>query len=359
MVRQLQSGKADICGASLTITPARSEAIDFSVGLVDDISSLMILNPAVAGNQKPQIDLMVYLTVYSIEAWLAILGIATFSSIVYTALLNQARKELNTVYLQLKKFLLEADHFFLSLIQRRSDTGERMQYAGEKIQLITISTVTFLLFSFYGADLTATMTAGVRTSSLSSFQDVLDEDYMVHTKGGSSLYEFFRTAIPGSTAHQVFEKALIVMEYDEFAKKQQQNPSKAVFFNSIFSTTKHKNFLFLRNFDDAASSQLAFGLQKDSELRDMFNYHLNKLRQSGVLKLLMHKWVKEEKPDDWSHRIFQDDAMPLGYENLFFPTMILLVGVSLGMFLLFMEKMMSTRGRKIGRTESVNMMSYD
>ncbi len=343
MVRQLQDREADICGASLTITAQRSEAIDFSVGLVDDIFSLLMINPAVSGNQKPQIDLIVYLTVYSKETWLAILAVAMSFSIVYTIIANQIKTKLGSIYLQTKCFIAGTHNFFLSLIQRNSETGEKMDYAAEKLLLITISMVTFLLFSFYGGDLTATMTAGIKTPNLRTFHDVLDKDYKIYTQDGTAQYDFFRTAVPGSSTHQVYENALVGATMDEFLEEQSESPSNAAYFSTIFITIIHKDLLFLKNFDDSVSSQLAFGLQKDSEFKDILNYHINKLRQAGILKLLVHQWIKQEKPDDWSHRIFQDNAMPLGYENLFFPTMILLAGVSFGMFVLFVEKMLSTQ----------------
>ena len=36
--------------------------------------------------------------------------------------------------------------------------------------------------------------------------------------------------------------------------------------------------------DEAQSSSNAFGFQKDSEFTSLFNYHITKMRQNGVMK---------------------------------------------------------------------------
>ncbi len=131
----------------------------------------------------------------------------------------------------------------------------------------------------------------------------------------------------------------------EFVKQQLASPSRAAYFGSEFVVHEYKNFLFLRNFEDSTSTQLAFGLQKDSEFRKLFDYHIVKLQQSGMLKLLTHKWFSEEKPEDLSGRIFQDAPMPLGYENLFFPIIIILIGTIGGIITLGIEALVS-RARK-------------
>ncbi len=337
IVRQLQDGEVDICAASLTMTHERSEAIDYTVGLIEDVFSLLFVNQA--GSSR-EIDLMVFLTVFSKAAWATILAVATFSAVAYMIFSNWTKLGNVLAYHYAKHFIVGLYLFFLSLIQRNSDTGVGMQYAGQKLLLLTISLVSFVLFSLYGGDLTATMTAGVKAPSLRSFQDVINEDYEVYTGDGSALYDFFRTSKPGTTAHYIFEHRLTDSRFDVFLEEQLERPTKAVFFHSIFVLITYKDFLFLKHFDDAVTTQLAFGLQKDSEFRNLFNFHLNKLKQTGVLKLLVHKWLEEEKPADWSHRIFQDDAMSLGYENLFFPAMIMLIGISAGMFVLGVEKFM-------------------
>ncbi len=345
MVGQLRSGEADVCGASLTVTAERSEAIDFTVGFLEDVVSLIVVNPAVVGRNQQELDLMVFLTVFTGPAWIGILGVAVLSAVVHlsTTLALDLGGGHGRCLLQLRGFVVGIHRFFLSLIQRNPDTGEGRQSAGARALLLTVSLVAFFLFSFYGGDLTATMTAGVRAPSLRNFQDVLDTGYKVYSNEGASSYSALKNAKPGSIMSKIYNRVLGHIHAEDFTRQQLENPSKAAYFGSEFIVLEYKRFLFLRNFDDSLSTQLAFGLRKNSEFREIFDYHLIKFRQSGMLELLEHKWLDAEKPDDWSHRIFQEDAIPLGYENLFFPTAIMLGGVSVGMLILCAECVLHKR----------------
>ena len=66
---------------------------------------------------------------------------------------------------------------------------------------------------------------------------------------------------------------------------------------------------------------------------------INCTMQAGVLQKLSNKWLDGSRPDDLSHRIFQKEAQPLGYENLSFPALIMTCGVIIGSLLLALENM--------------------
>ncbi len=341
MVRQLQDKGADICGASLTITNERSEAIDFTLGLVEDVFSLFIVNPELV-DRRSEIDLVVFLTIYTKEAWLATLAAAMASAFVYMSLHKWTRPQVTTAWSLTKLFLAGMHEFFLSLIQKKSSLS-KMVCKGERLLLLTTSIGSFFLLTCYEGDVTATMTAGTRAPSLRSFQDVLDANYEIHSQGGTAYYDYFKNAQPDTIVYRIFEHYLIDSNLREFVKEQLDNPSKAAFFTSIFTSVEHKNSIFLKNLDGAVSTQLTFGLQKDSEFKDMFNFHLSRLKEAGVITTVIHKWLEEEKPDDLSKRIFQEEAMPLGYKNLFFPTMIMCIGISVCLVALCVERTLSRR----------------
>ncbi len=43
------------------------------------------------------------------------------------------------------------------------------------------------------------------------------------------------------------------------------------------------------------TSHIAIGLQKDSEFRPLFDYHLTKMREIGVLKMITERWTTRRK----------------------------------------------------------------
>ena len=183
------------------------------------------------------------------------------------------------------------------------------------------------------------MTAGLPAPSLKSFQDILDSEYKFHLSKGTFIFDNFAHAEPDTVQFKLFTSKLEPMDYQLFLQEQIQKPSKAVYLASEFAFLKENALIFIKDFDDRLTSQLAFALQKDSDLTNILNYHLTKLLQSGMIKKFSQKWFKDDRPDDMSHRIFEEEAIPLGYENLFFPSLIMLVGISSGLGFAIIERM--------------------
>ncbi len=90
---------------------------------------------------------------------------------------------------------------------------------------------------------------------------------------------------------------------------------------------------------------MSIALQKDSELRDLIDYHLLKLRQSGILEALRLKWLDGREAGDWSGRIFRgEEPGGVGADNLFFPGSVMSLGIALGSVFLAAEAL-----AKLGR----------
>ena len=70
---------------------------------------------------------------------------------------------------------------------------------------------------------------------------------------------------------------------------------------------------------------LCWAFQKDSELAEVFNYHLQKMRETGTMSYMRQQFNLNKKRDA---RKLQD-AHVLGFENVAFPFLALLTGVSL------------------------------
>ena len=62
-----------------------------------------------------------------------------------------------------------------------------------------------------------------------------------------------------------------------------------------------------------------------SEFRDMFNYHLAKMRKSGILSRIEMKWLSPDRPQPPQDLNQVADA--LGGNQVFFPFSILLGGI--------------------------------
>ncbi len=94
----------------------------------------------------------------------------------------------------------------------------------------------------------------------------------------------------------------------------------------------------LLDFQEMIPAHLGFGLQKDSEFKALFDHHFVRLKQSGLLHQLHRKWLEGDAPADISGRIFTQDAFPLGYDNLFFPSFVIAMGVAAAAVMLLAER---------------------
>ncbi len=343
MVGQLSHREADICGASLTMSEERSRVVDFSVGILEDIASIHMIHPSVLGRQvSGGVNLMVYFSVFSSAAWVAIFAMSLTSAFVYaiTQLLQSDLKMFSFLAFINSSFLGLHD-IFVSIIQRKSETGESTEFLSSKILLISTSAMSYIVYVYYGGDLTATMTAGTISATFKSLQDVLDSEYKFYMLDGSIEYDNFKHAQKGSVRKKLHDGKLEVMYFEDFFNAQEERPTKAVYFGSKFMELENDKFIFLNNFDDRVVSQLAFAFPKSSDLTMLFNYHIKKIIQTGMLRKLKLKWIEGNKPVEQTHRIFSEDAITLGYNNLFFPMLVMLFGIVAGAAVLIVERIIS------------------
>ncbi len=278
MVKQLMQGDADLAMA-MTETADRSRVVDYTVGILEQGLSLILIDPAIADKGQGQVNLLVFLSVFTLHAWLAIAtSVMAFSAVstILTLFPNRDRVKLSDIWTEFGEGI---QYFYLELIQRNGSTGEDLVFISAKIFFLTCSALCFILLSYYEGDLTATMTVGTAPPSLNSFEDVLNSDYSFHTNPGAVMYDMLQLADPETAKRKLFERKLKPMLETEFQEWQMRKPSRAVYFGSQFNAGPDTNFVFLHNFEDYMSTTLGIIMQKESEFKRIFDYHIRKLDQ--------------------------------------------------------------------------------
>ncbi len=333
MVAQLIQKQADICGASLTITLERSKVIDYGIGLFEDSQSIYTINHHVSGGSSRDINLMVYLTVFNNLAWLGILVMAILLAL-HFALINYFKYSPDQDKTFLTSFLSGLYCVFLDLINRGQSFQKADGLATKSFVLIS-SIVTYFLLAFYAGDLTAAMTAGAKSDMITSLQELIDRGYTLSITEETAQHDYFKQAEPNSIRQKVNSTILnVVKSGHQFFETK---PNKNVWFGPEYFRLNDPEFTFVHNFEEKMKGQLAFAFQRDSEIRQLFDYYVIKFKQSGLMEELQDKWFYDNKPSDMSSRFFQEDPIHLGFENLFFPMLIMLVGTKACLLLLLFE----------------------
>ena len=68
--------------------------------------------------------------------------------------------------------------------------------------------MTYLIFSYYSADLTARMTLGPPQPSIKSFDDVIKYGYNVMTFEATSWHELLKNSLPGTAMSRVYNEKM-------------------------------------------------------------------------------------------------------------------------------------------------------
>ncbi len=146
----------------------------------------------------------------------------------------------------------------------------------------------FFAFQSYVADLTARMTARAPEVDVRSFQDVLDLGYRVHTPGGTVYESILANSAAGTSSAEVYRDNLRVVngEADDVAEelvRLAMSDRRNVAFESTYSFLAEDRLKPLLHFREKMVGQLGFGLRKDSEFKEVFDYHLIRIKQVGFV----------------------------------------------------------------------------
>ncbi len=313
--------------------------MDYTLAYLDSDWSL-IVPKSPPGERSEAIDVTAFLEIFAPGTWtmifVSVLVIAILSAVIaYHLAQNQDRSKVG-------HFGCGVNEAYLALIQKCNYV--RRDYPGYSgmILFLVVSIFGFVGYTCYVADLTAMVTVSHEVSRPRSFQDVLDQGYTVTTVKGSALETFFKRPHldPDSPVRKTYENMKLergLLEYKlRFVEEANTLPRQA-YFGSQATFIGVNSLVVLMDFEEREYHQIAIGLQRDSELLDMFNFHLVRMRETGMLNHILHKWMSNRQPADWSKRIFVDDPLQLGFDNLFGPLTIGLVGIGLGCGLTILE----------------------
>ncbi len=346
MVGMLSRKEVDVSTAGLTHTYERGLAVDFTMGVLEDVVTLHIYNPAMRKNLKSTVKFAGFAEVFDLTCWLVILISMFVLSAAYVAV--GFREGEGAV----DNFASGVAAVYRSLLQLDCGLDSVMRRAlSFKIFLVSVSAMSVVLFAFYTGDITAQMAVRDRPPTLRNFQDVLDAGVGVAVQPNSFDETYLKSAAEGSATARVYE---MIMKNDNFGYTNDDffaaipvidailnDPGGFAIFSSYFASVPwFPEVLPLAHFEDTFASHLSFALQRDSEFSPLFRYHMTAMRQGGIMKKIRQRWLERE-PRDSSSDIFVEDAAALEVDNLYFPSTVIVTGTALGFAILFLEVIMN------------------
>ena len=94
--------------------------------------------------------------------------------------------------------------------------------------------------------------------------------------------------------------------------------------------------LVVLDLEDQLYYHQTFAFKRDSEFVDLFNYHIGVMEKSGVLKHIQNVWIPKTGFATASDS--QSEAVVLGFENVAFPFLVVIVGAGIALTLSCFER---------------------
>ena len=322
---QLINEDVDMAATGLTILEERSESIDFTIGVLRGEFSLFV-----GVQPNPEINWTAFLHIFEPTIWLST---ACFMIVLAMALAYAGDKSLSSAL---------AFQFQL-LAQRGSWLWDEKENKVATKQIFIFSCIfSFIIFSYYTADLTSLMTSGPAKSPIHSFQDVLDRDLTLIWSLNTASEQIMAQADKSSAMYKVYKKMFKNPDFQYFydwkpERKRAEVLHSSTKYISYGSTTTVKRYgVKVLNVEETSYTYLGIGVKKNSEFRKIFNYYLIHMRERGILQEIELKWLQGRI----SRKEIRDKsavAITLSYQNLLFPFITLMIGIMTAILFLILE----------------------
>ena len=154
-----------------------------------------------------------------------------------------------------------------------------MSKMSSRLLYLAISASTVVLFAYYTCDLTSRLT-GPSDIPIKSLDDVKKYGYRIIVDPGTYAATRLRSVAP-----HIYENAIKVsvpVSLEDQVELLLEHPNHFLYQEDTETVTR-KDLVSL-NIDETSLVNLAFAFQLNSEFTNLFNYHLNKMGESGVMK---------------------------------------------------------------------------
>ncbi len=163
LVGELQRGNLDVSSGGMTNNYARAQVMDFTIGIKDDVATLIVGNPELfQGGSK--VDLFAFSRVLSWSAWTLVL-----MCIVLQAVMASILKRFKIDWRLIGREIVQGCLTLAQCPGACMGTGMKSK-CSEKVALLSFLLFALVIFSFYCADLTSYMTVEKKVSMPKSFK---------------------------------------------------------------------------------------------------------------------------------------------------------------------------------------------
>ena len=377
----LNQNLTDVCSGGMPIKESAS-GIAFAMPIAIDRQAQTLLAGAPTGTAP---DSWVYIEIFALAQWFlffSILLVISFAMLLIEVLSGEGPPDGQ------KPYIYEGFAMTLMFSIQQGSHPENRHKTAKRAVALTTSMLTFLVFTYYSNDITAKMTAGSPPIPVRTFDDVLEHGYKVIVIGTHQL-RILAESNNGTAKHSVYKlffeeenenikkyrKAIYddkktrkqfieeggqelpewhdwTMENLGSAIKQIMRDQKTLFYcaESCDKTKFKTGEVVALKMDDTTITWGGFWLRPDSEYLSLFNHHLLKAFETGILKRIDNSYRSEWKPPI---KIGLTEPEPLGITNVMFLFSFLGASIIITLLLAAIENLVK---KKLTRTLNENQV---
>lgn len=264
---------------AISITSQRQSVIDFSLGVISTGVNILVTKP------DEIFSIFQFLTPFSLELWMAIIGSSFGVSIIYYILDFRSEERVftvkSTLWFSLGTLLMKGSEFSPKRTSQRILTTGFLFFV-----LITVST--------YTANMAAFLTKKNLEKPVDSFKQLADrDDIKVYTVAGSATMNFLKTSAESTVYSRLWER--IVRDHGLIAnatigREKVADGSAAFIFDSMINSYSEKKYCKTQSVSAPILLQEhGIAMPNGAPFKPQLNIELLRLKESGFIQMLKKK----------------------------------------------------------------------
>lgn len=264
---------------AISITSQRQTVIDFSLGVISTGVNILVSRP------KEKFNMFQFLTPFSFELWMAIIGSSFGVSLIYFILDLRSRQRVftvkSTLWFSLGTLLMKGSDFSPKKTSQRILTTGFLFFV-----LITVST--------YTANMAAFLTKKNLEEPVDSFKELAErDDITVYTVENSATMNFLRNSPENSVYNRIWakiEKRNGLVQTATEGRWFVENGTAAFIFDSMINSYSEKKYCKTQSVSAPILLQEhGIAMYNGAPFKSQLNIELLRLKEEGFIQGLKKK----------------------------------------------------------------------
>ena len=347
IVKDLMEEEADISACTLFATTSRSAVVDFGLHFRSEYTTFYI------SKQSSSFSIDIFTKPFTSKVWLVLFIIIIGTSLIFTSITKYG-KEMRYAEFSLHKCCIYVYGAFGGFAARRWSVtpvnfSARYQHLNSSLYClyIFISRIVFITVLVCGclnhwhwkASIISHLSIVVPSATFKSLEEFLESSYQITTLKDSYFSKFWSESEEGGLMKTISEKKFMNEEASLKTTEQeaitQTMTGKYAFFGMESGTKHHIEYKQCKIKDvgfRVSKSDSALAFPKTSPYRDVFNYAIRKMTESGEIRRIAMKYKPEERSCGGGEK-----GRTLGFENIILVFIIFGFGLFLSIISLLLE----------------------